>query len=78
MEKEFIKWYKSNQKRFAHGQFDEKQIAYSAWVEGRKQSNDVTETKTSTCPNCNGEGFSGKGTKEILPCFSCFGSGEKY
>ena len=29
------------------------------------------------CPNCDGEGFSGKGTNEILPCLSCFGSGER-
>lgn len=29
------------------------------------------------CPNCDGEGFSGKGTTELLPCLSCFGSGEK-
>jgi predicted methyltransferase len=28
------------------------------------------------CPNCDGEGFSGKGTNEILPCLSCFGSGK--
>lgn len=40
--KEFIDWFKANKKRFAHGQFDEKQIVYSAWLEGRKQANGVT------------------------------------
>jgi hypothetical protein len=36
MEKEFTDWFEANEKRFAHGQFDDKQIAYSAWLEGRK------------------------------------------
>lgn len=38
MEKEFINWFEASEKRFAHGQFDEKQIAYSAWLEGKKQA----------------------------------------
>lgn len=38
MEKEFTEWFEANEKRFAHGQFDEKQIAYSAWLEGQKQA----------------------------------------
>lgn len=38
MEKEFTEWFKANEKRFAHGQFDEKQIAYSAWLEGQNQA----------------------------------------
>ena len=38
MEKEFTEWFKLNEKRFAHGQFDEKQIAYSSWLEGKKKS----------------------------------------
>lgn len=38
MEKEFTEWFEANGKRFAHGQFDEKQIAYSAWLEGKKQA----------------------------------------
>lgn len=38
MEKEFIDWFEANEKKFAHGQFDEKQIAYSAWLEGRKRA----------------------------------------
>lgn len=38
MEKEFIDWFEANKKKFAHGQFDEKQIAYSAWLEGQKEA----------------------------------------
>jgi hypothetical protein len=36
MDKEFKKWYKVNEMRFHHGQFDDMQIAYSAWLEGRR------------------------------------------
>lgn len=35
MEKEFTDWYEANENRFHSAQFDEKQIAYSAWLEGR-------------------------------------------
>jgi hypothetical protein len=35
MEKEFLEWFTLNKDRFTHGQFDERQIAYSAWLEGR-------------------------------------------
>jgi len=38
MEKEFLDWFEASEKRFAHGQFDVKQIAYSAWLEGAKQT----------------------------------------
>lgn len=38
MEEEFIKWFEENEIRFAHGQFDEKEIAYSAWLQGRKST----------------------------------------
>lgn len=38
MEQEFEKWYENNQKGFHSGQFDEKQIAYAAWLEGHRQS----------------------------------------
>lgn len=38
MEKEFTEWFEANEKRFTHGQFDEKQIAYSAWLEGRTEA----------------------------------------
>lgn len=34
MEQEFLDWYESNEKRFEHGQFTEKEIAYSAWLYG--------------------------------------------
>ena len=37
----------------------------------------VGRSEELVCPNCDGEGFSGKGTNEILPCLSCFGSGER-
>lgn len=37
----------------------------------------VERSEQLVCPNCDGEGFSGKGTNEILPCLSCFGSGER-
>jgi len=37
----------------------------------------IGQSEQLPCPNCDGEGFSGKGTNEILPCLSCFGSGEK-
>ena len=36
----------------------------------------VGRSEQLVCPNCDGEGFSGKGTTEVLPCLSCFGSGE--
>ena len=38
MEIEFLDWYSKNEDRFAHGQFDEKQIAYSAWLDGKKRN----------------------------------------
>ena len=37
----------------------------------------VDKSENLVCPNCEGEDFSGKGTTEVLPCLSCFGSGEK-
>ncbi len=36
MEKKFEDWYEANEKRFAHGQFTDKDIAYSAWLEGKE------------------------------------------
>ena len=36
MRKEFKNWYKANETRFAHSQFSDKDIIYSAWLEGRK------------------------------------------
>lgn len=33
-EKFFEQWYDKNEKRFHHGQFSEKQIAYSSFVNG--------------------------------------------
>lgn len=39
MEQEFTDWFEANETRFAHGQFDDKNIAYSAWIEGKKVVN---------------------------------------
>lgn len=46
-------------------------------LEQLRQYNVVGQSEQLVCPNCDGEGFSGKGTNEILPCLSCFGSGER-
>lgn len=37
MEKEFTDWYQKNEVRFHSGQFNERQVAYAAWLEGRKE-----------------------------------------
>ena len=56
MEKEFTEWFEANEKRFAHGQFDEKQIAYSAWLEGKKQALTIPavvgQSEQLICPHC--------------------------
>lgn len=39
MEEEFLKWYEKNETRFHQGHFDDKEIAYSAWLKGSKESN---------------------------------------
>jgi len=36
MEDEFLHWYLENETRFHQGHLDEKEIAYSAWLEGQK------------------------------------------
>lgn len=51
MEKEFTEWFKENEDRFSHGQFDEKQIAYSAWLEGKKYQ----LANECVCPKCGSE-----------------------
>jgi len=38
VEREFKKWFKKNQKRFAHSQLSDIEIAYSAWEAGRAQA----------------------------------------
>ena len=35
MDKEFEDWYQNNLQRFHCGQFEEKDICYSAWLAGR-------------------------------------------
>jgi hypothetical protein len=39
MKQEFLDWFNANERRFHSGQFSEVQIAYSAWLEGRLNSN---------------------------------------
>ena len=39
MEQAFTDWFKANATRFAHAQFSDESIAYSAWLEGRKSAN---------------------------------------
>jgi len=65
MEKEFIEWFDVNKNRFAHGQFDEKQIAYSAWLEGQKQALRIHDVVgRSEQFNCLGGNYA----KGIKPC----------
>jgi len=46
MEKEFLKWYKKSQRGFHSGQLDEQQIAYAAWLEGRRSKvDDIPQSK---------------------------------
>ena len=33
---EFSKWFEENKKRFCDGQFDDKEIAFDAWLEGMR------------------------------------------
>lgn len=76
MEKEFTEWFKANEKRFAHGQFDEKQIAYSAWLEGQNQAlriHDVVgRSEQFKCHSC-GTNHSGKNDDQLFEiCKTCF------
>lgn len=55
MEQEFLDWFEANEERFAHGQFDDKQIAYSAWLEGKGVVNKnctIPVVSKSVCPDC--------------------------
>jgi len=45
MEQEFLDWYESSESTFHCGQFDEKQIAYSAWLEGKRTKDEIPQTK---------------------------------
>jgi len=76
MEKEFTEWFKANEKRFAHGQFDKKQIAYSAWLEGQNQAlriHDVVgRSEQFKCHSC-GTNHSGKNDDQLFEiCKTCF------
>jgi len=64
MEIEFLDWYSKNEDRFAHGQFDEKQIAYSAWLDG-KNRNSKAENLPISDVMCRAS-FRGEATKEQL------------
>ena len=42
MEEEFDVWFDANEKRFTHGQFSDRDIAYSAWIEEKSVNNNMT------------------------------------
>jgi hypothetical protein len=52
MQIEFLDWYSKNEDRFAHSQFDDKQIAYSAWLEGKKRVNKAENLPISDVSDC--------------------------
>ena len=74
MEKEFTEWFEANKNRFAHGQFDEKQIAYSAWLEGQKQAlriHDVVgRSEQLACDGC-GESVRVNKKGDWIICSEC-------
>lgn len=45
----FEKWFSENELRFAHGQFSDKQIAYSAWLAGRGAVEHSVQSDEATC-----------------------------
>lgn len=63
MEKEFTEWFEANGKRFAHGQFDEKQIAYSAWLEGKKQALTIHNVSNMLCGSFDPDTTTSSATK---------------
>jgi hypothetical protein len=50
MEKEFLEWFEPNEKKFNHGHFDEKEVAYSAWLEGKKRSSQTQDAGKKLIP----------------------------
>lgn len=42
MENKFNEWFDANEKRFAHAQFSDRDIAYSAWMEEKGVNNNST------------------------------------
>lgn len=77
MEKEFTEWFKANEKRFAHGQFDEKQIAYSAWLEGQNQAlrihDVVVRSEQLVCFKCGCDDSDGTQVRSVGICEWCEG-----
>lgn len=75
MEKEFTEWFKANEKRFAHGQFDEKQIAYSAWLEGQERAlrihDVVRRSEQLTCPRCKSTNILNPDKDNDAQCIEC-------
>jgi len=57
MESEFNKWYKNNERTFYCGHYDEKQIAFAAWLEGKKQQAQQGTVKKN--PDCSCEKSNG-------------------
>lgn len=89
MEELFDKWYEENQRRFHCGQFDEKQIAYSAYLEGQnaRPTPDsgiiwVGECDSNRCKQYGSGKITvtiphmGVGEGEVEPCRECNDTGE--
>lgn len=54
MEQEFEDFWKNNETRFHQSQNNDKEIAYSAWLEGKRQNKKaVNVSGCSDCPACD-------------------------
>ena len=51
MEDTFLEWFRENEKRFAHAQFDDKQIAYAAWQKGSESNIETLNRKSREIHN---------------------------
>ena len=72
MEKEFIEWFDANEKRFIHANFDEKQIAYSAWLEGQKQASRIHDISVNSKCKCKKAQFTRMVDDDFNPlCGKC-------
>ena len=45
--KEFSKWFKDKEITFHQGQFSDKEIAYSAWLEGIRRTRETYRSTTA-------------------------------
>ncbi len=52
MKKEFLDWYKSSERSFHCGHFDNKEIAYAAWLEGKKRKIPSEDDIINTILDC--------------------------